>query len=71
MTTINEKLANLDARFVNVDDALVELGYVLKAIEELSVEKGAMTRSEIQNRVIELNQKGWMPATSKTNDAET
>lgn len=42
-------------------DTITELAYVLKAIEELSVEKGAMTRAEIQVKIIELSAKGWSP----------
>jgi hypothetical protein len=44
-----------------LDSAVIELGYVLKAIEELSVEKGVMSRTEIQNKILELTEQGWVP----------
>lgn len=62
MTTINERIDHLGER---LDDAVMELGFVLKAIEELSVEKGAMTRTEIQNKILELNEQGWSPLPPK------
>ena len=67
VTTINERLDHMGER---LDSAVIELGYVLKAIEELSVEKGVMSRAEIQNKILELTEKGWAPDSVSKDDEQ-
>lgn len=67
---MNKDLDKLNIRLDQIDlrlnDAVLELGYVLKAIEELSVEKRVFSRQEIQNRIIHLTAVGWVPESYKT-----
>jgi hypothetical protein len=62
-----DKILTVKERLDGVDDALVELGFVLKAIEELSIEKEIFTRAQIQNKIVELSAKGWTPPVSTDN----
>ena len=63
--SIEKQLEDLN---IKIEDTAIELGYVLKAIEELAVEKEFMTRGEIQNKIIDLADRGWKPEVLRAND---